>query len=66
MGGSQLKSMPIRQSISQDSNLTVSTLSFVASINDNEKELACRAENVAMKNKPLEEKMILNVHCKCL
>lgn len=57
--------MSIRETVSHDGNVTLSSLTFVGSVEANGKTLSCRAENVAMKSKPLEEKMILDVHCKC-
>ncbi|KAI1303119.1 hypothetical protein HDE_02380 [Halotydeus destructor] len=63
IGSSQVKTMAIRQSVSKDGNVTLSTLSLVASPRDNEKVLTCRTEHSSLKDRALEERITLNVHC---
>ena len=60
-----MKGTSVRQTLSQDGNVSISTLTFVASVEDNGKDVACRASNVGLtKVASLEERTVLTVHCK--
>ncbi|RWS15156.1 nephrin-like protein, partial [Dinothrombium tinctorium] len=54
----------VQESISNDGNLTSSTLSFTPSREDNGKHISCRVENPAIENSAIEDEIQLNVHCK--
>ncbi|RWS08313.1 hemicentin-2-like protein, partial [Dinothrombium tinctorium] len=51
-----------QESISNDGNLTSSTLSFTPSREDNGKYILCRVENPAIENSAIEDVIQLNVH----
>lgn len=53
----------VRDSLINDGNTTFSIVSFVPSVEDNGKLLACRADNLPMPHSALEDSRILNVHC---
>lgn len=55
----------VRQTQSPDGNVSLSSLSFVASPEDDGSVISCRVHNPHIINEPLEEKITLSVHCKC-
>ncbi|RWS09399.1 sidestep protein-like protein, partial [Dinothrombium tinctorium] len=52
-----------KQSVSQDGNVTHSSLSLSVSVEDNGKQIYCKAENVEMKQSSIEDRITLNVFC---
>lgn len=66
MGSYQIKAADVRQTLSSDGNISHSSFSFIPTPNDNQMIISCRAQNVILRNVPLEEKMLLEVHCKLL
>ena len=66
MGSYQIKAADVRQTLSSDGNISHSSFSFIPTPNDNQMIISCRAQNVILRNVPLEEKMLLEVHCKFL
>lgn len=62
------QSMVIRQSVSSDGNVSLSSLSLIPSPSDNGLVISCRASNPVMQSSghqvSLEEKITLQVHCK--
>ena len=53
----------VRDSASADGNATISTLSFIPAIEDNGKQLSCKADNVQMANDEMEANRILTIYC---
>ncbi|RWS31831.1 B-cell receptor CD22-like protein [Leptotrombidium deliense] len=51
---------------SPDGNSTWSSFTLIATANDDQKWLVCRAENPKMKNVFLEDVYTLNIHCECV
>ena len=58
------KVMTDNEVISDNGNLTLSTLSFVPTPEDNGKKFTCTAENPSLPNSLLEDFRIITVHCK--
>ncbi|RWS04740.1 nephrin-like protein, partial [Dinothrombium tinctorium] len=58
------KMVNVRDTVSIDENVTLSTVSFVAVAKDNGRYVSCRAENVQMEFSAIENGRVLNVHCK--
>ncbi|XP_054168953.1 hemicentin-1-like [Oppia nitens] len=57
------KKMPeVRDSVANDGNATISTLSFIPAIEDNGQQLCCRADNHQMTDEEIETNRILTVH----
>lgn len=54
----------VRQTQSPDGNVSLSSLSFVASPEDDGSLISCRVHNLHIINEPMEEKIRLSVHCK--
>ncbi|BES99173.1 CD80-like C2-set immunoglobulin domain [Nesidiocoris tenuis] len=48
---------------SNDGNTTTSTLSFIATKDDDGKNLTCQAENTALSSKPIFDYWTLHIHC---
>ena len=68
--GSNQQHVVIRETLSSDGNISISTLSFIPSPKDNGQAVSCRASNPLMgsdgQQTSLEEMMILQVHCEDL
>lgn len=58
------KVMTDNEVISDNGNLTLSTLSFIPTPEDNGKKFTCTAENPSLANSLLEDFRIVTVHCK--
>ena len=54
---------PLVRQVSNGGNITSSKLPFQPSIEDNEQQLVCRAENSLVADGTLEDRRTLNVHC---
>lgn len=54
----------VLESHSADSNVTISTVTFIPEISDNGKHLSCRADNPTIPASALEEGIRLHVNCK--
>lgn len=54
----------VRQTQSPDGNVSLSSLSFVASPEDDGSLISCRVHNIHIMNEPMEERIRLSVHCK--
>lgn len=52
------------EEVTSDENKTISTLQFVAKINDNGQVLSCRADHAVLPDSALEDSWILSVFCK--
>lgn len=46
-------------------NMTTSSVTFVASIEDDKKLLSCRADHSILPDSAIEDQWLLNVYCKC-
>lgn len=62
--GAERLSTNVRDSVNDDGNATISTITFVPGIDDNEKLLTCRADNLPMPHTTLKDERLLNVQCK--
>ena len=54
----------VRQTQSPDGNVSLSSLSFVASPEDDGSLISCRVHNLHIANEPMEQQIRLSVHCK--
>ncbi|RWS07261.1 sidestep protein-like protein [Dinothrombium tinctorium] len=52
-----------KQTVSQHGNMTYSSISLNVSVEDNGKQIYCKAENVEMKQSSIEDRITLNVFC---
>lgn len=52
------------ESVTDNENLTVTTVQFTPSIDDHGKILSCRADHVILPDSALEDSWELNVYCK--
>ncbi len=64
--GPERLSSNVRDSVNEDGNATISTITFVPDLEDNGKMLTCRADNLPMPHTALKDEKLLNVHCKFL
>ncbi|GFY50040.1 ig-like domain-containing protein [Trichonephila inaurata madagascariensis] len=62
MGSSRLKHN--KDTVSADGNFTSSVLTFRPSIEDNGRQLTCRAENPLIAGSALDDTWDLEIHCK--